>query len=54
MEFGQVLEVVRLAFAQKIGRPLTAAEEALLYGAWNQLTDDRIAKCCVVVDYKVG
>jgi WD40 repeat protein len=44
MEFGQALEVVRLAFAQKIGRPLTAAEEALLYGAWNQLTYDRIAE----------
>jgi WD40 repeat protein len=43
MEFGQALKVVRLAFAQKIGRSLTAAEEALLYGAWNQLTYDRIA-----------
>ncbi|MEX0270655.1 NB-ARC domain-containing protein [Leptolyngbyaceae cyanobacterium UHCC 1019] len=44
MEFGQALEAVRRAFAQKIGRPLTAAEEALLYGAWNKLTYDRIAE----------
>jgi hypothetical protein len=43
MEFGQALEVVQLAFTQKIGRPLTAAEEALLNGAWNKLTYDRIA-----------
>lgn len=43
MEFEQTLEVVGLAFTQKIGRPLTQVEVALLYGGWNNLTYDRIA-----------
>ena len=44
MEFEQALEVVGLAFAQKIGRPMIQAEVALLFGAWNKLTYDRIAE----------
>ncbi len=44
MEFEQGLEVVSRAFSQASGRPLTQVEVALLHGAWNHLTYDRIAE----------
>ena len=43
MEFEQASEIVSSALSQ-IGRSLTHAEVALLFGAWNQLTYDRIAE----------
>jgi hypothetical protein len=44
MEFEQALEVVNHAIARKIARTLTEIEVALLFGAWNNLTYDRIAE----------
>ena len=44
MEFEQALEVVKGAIARKIARTLTEVEVALLFGAWNNLTYDRIAE----------
>jgi len=43
MEFEQALEVVTHAVDRKIARTLTEVEIALLFGAWNNLTYDRIA-----------
>ena len=44
MEFEQALEIVKGAIAPKIARTLTEVEIALLFGAWNNLTYDRIAE----------
>ncbi|MEG4581026.1 NB-ARC domain-containing protein [Microcoleus sp. MON1_C5] len=44
MEFEQALEVATQAIARKIARTLTEVEVALLFGAWNNLTYDRIAE----------
>ncbi|MBD2485847.1 NB-ARC domain-containing protein [Planktothrix sp. FACHB-1365] len=44
MEFEQVVEVVNTVIAPKIARTLTEVEVALLFGAWNNLTYDRIAE----------
>ncbi|MEG4457330.1 NB-ARC domain-containing protein [Microcoleus sp. N9_A1] len=44
MEFEQALEIVNHAIARKIARTLTEVEVALLFGAWNNLTYDRIAE----------
>ena len=44
MEFYKALEVISGAFYQKNDRPLTEVEIALLYGAWENLTYDRIAE----------
>ncbi|MEG4229055.1 NB-ARC domain-containing protein [Microcoleus sp. N9_B2] len=44
MEFEQGLEIVTHAIARKIARTLTEVEIALLFGAWNNLTYDRIAE----------
>lgn len=44
MEFDKALEVISGAFYQKHERSLTAVEIALVYGAWNNLTYDRIAE----------
>lgn len=43
MEFEQALEIVSGAFHRRIARPLTEVEVSLLFGAWNNLTYDRIA-----------
>ncbi len=44
MEFEQALEIISRAFSQTSGRPLTQVEVALLFGAWDNLTYDRIAE----------
>lgn len=44
MEFEQALEVATQAIARKIARRLTEVEVALLFGAWNNLSYDRIAE----------
>ncbi len=43
MEFNQALEVVNRAVNSKLDRTLTEVEVALLYGAWHNLSYDRIA-----------
>ncbi|MGB3312465.1 MAG: NB-ARC domain-containing protein [Nodosilinea sp.] len=43
MDFEQALEFLNCAFNNKIERPLTQVEIALVYGAWENLTYDRIA-----------
>jgi hypothetical protein len=43
MEFNQALEVINRVVNPKIDRPLTEVEVALLYGAWHNLSYDRIA-----------
>lgn len=44
MEFYKALEIINGAFYQKNDRPLTEVEIALVYGAWENLTYDRIAE----------
>ncbi|MFQ4140198.1 NB-ARC domain-containing protein [Nodosilinea sp. PGN35] len=44
MDFEQALEFLNCAFNNKIERPLTQVEIALVYGAWENLTYDRIAE----------
>lgn len=44
MEFKEALKFVNHVFNSKIGRSLTDAEVALVFGAWNNLTYDRIAE----------
>jgi hypothetical protein len=44
MQFEQAVKVVSSALQPKIARPLTEVELALLFGAWNNLTYDRIAE----------
>src|SRR4028119_1572927 len=44
MEFEQGLEIVTHAIARKMARTLTEVEVALLFGAWDNLTYDRIAE----------
>ncbi|OUL36300.1 NB-ARC domain-containing protein [Nostoc sp. 106C] len=44
MEFEQALEFVNRAFNSKIGRSLNEVEVTLLFGAWSNLTYDRIAE----------
>lgn len=43
MDFEQALEFLNCALVNKIERPLTQVEIALVYGAWENLTYDRIA-----------
>ncbi|WP_413167784.1 NB-ARC domain-containing protein [Capilliphycus salinus ALCB114379] len=44
MEFDKALEAINGAFSRKNDRLLTEVEIALIYGAWNNLTYDRIAE----------
>ncbi|WP_414573060.1 NB-ARC domain-containing protein [Nostoc sp. CCY 9925] len=44
MEFEQALAIANHAVNKKIARPLTEVEIALLFGAWNSLTYDRISE----------
>jgi hypothetical protein len=44
MDFEQALEIINGILHNKIARSLTEVEVALLHGAWNNLTYDRIAE----------